>query len=387
MPSSSQRRHKSQNVYLDNNATTDVDPKVRTLMNLSLKQFCGNPSSAHTEGTSSRQTVETCRQACAQMLNCQPEEMYFTSGATEANNIVLLGFIQKALQEGRRPRILCSPLEHVSVLNPLRHYQHAIDLVECPVTQAPHQPHGSVDPEAVERLIVEHHIELVTIALVNHEIGTVQSDLQRIAQFAHRHGAFVHSDYTQAVGKFPVLAELDAISFSAHKFYGPKGVGGLMLRQRARPHIHQIMFGGDQEMKLRPGTENVLGIVGLTAALELTLSRREQDQRHLDRLARRFFRGLKHHHVAHQINSASHIALNVTFPESKLTSDELIQKLSSHGICVSKGAACKSRTKHESYVLAAVGIVPQGPTIRIGIGRFNRPSDLDTLVQTLRKLL
>lgn len=380
-------QHKASVIYLDNNATTDLDPQVRTLMNLSLKQFCGNPSSAHTEGTGSRQVLETCRKACAQWLPCQPDEMYFTSGATEANNLVLQGFIRHALQEGRKPRILCSPIEHVSVLNPLRHYRDAIDLWECPVlNRSTDAPNGYIDPATVERMVVEHRIELVSIALVNHEIGTIQ-DLQAIAAAAHRHGAWVHSDYTQAVGKFPVFPDVDAISFSAHKFYGPKGVGGLMVRTALRPHLIQLMFGGDQEMQLRPGTENVLGIVGLTAALELAVRRRETDLRHLDRLAHRLSQGLRQNHIPHHVHSASNWAINLSFPQSTLTSDELLHQLSQRHICVSKGAACKSRTKQASYVLAAVGITPKGPNIRIGIGRFNRRKDIDALVLTLKQVL
>lgn len=374
-------------VYLDNNATTDLDPQVRTLMNLSLKQFCGNPSSSHTEGTGSRHVLETCRKACAQLLTCQPDELYFTSGATEANNIVLQGFIRQALRHGRKPRILCSPIEHVSVLNPLRHYQDAIELWECPVlNRSTDAPNGYIDPSTVEQLIVAHKIELVSVALVNHEIGTIQA-LQAIAQAAHRHGAWVHSDYTQAVGKFPVFPEVDALSFSAHKFYGPKGVGGLMIRSTLRPHLDQLMFGGDQEMQLRPGTENVLGIVGMTAALELAVRRRDADRSHLDRLTRRLSLSLQQNHIPYHVHSASNLAINLSFPQSQLTSDALLQQLSQRHICVSKGAACKSRTKQASYVLAAVGIHPQGPNIRIGIGRFNRRKDIEALVHALKQVL
>lgn len=370
-----------QSVYLDNNATTDLDPKVRRLMQLALKQFCGNPSSAHSVGAGSRHTVETCRHACARWLECRPEEVYFTSGATESNNMVLQGFIRQAHQQGRKPRVLVAPIEHVSVLNPLRQCHDTIELVECPVDSQ-----GRVDPLVVESLIVQHRIELLSVALVNHEVGTVQ-DLQALARVAHRHGVLVHSDYTQAVGKFPVFPEVDAVSFSAHKFYGPKGVGGLVVRAHARPRLAQLMFGGDQEMQLRPGTENVLGIVGLTAALELAVRRRTPDLRHLDRLALRLCRGLTAQHIPYVVNSASAIALNLSFPHSKLSSDELLQRLSTAGICVSKGAACKSRTRQDSYVLAAMGVTPQGPNIRVGLGRFNRAADVDVLLHALHQLL
>ena len=160
-----------------------------------------------------------------------------------------------------------------------------------------------------------------------------------------------------------------------------------MIRSTLRPHLDQLMFGGDQEMQLRPGTENVLGIVGLTAALELAVRRRDADHSHLDRLTRRLSLSLQQNHIPYHVHSASNLAINLSFPQSQLTSDALLQQLSQRHICVSKGAACKSRTKQASYVLAAVGIHPQGPNIRIGIGRFNRRKDIEALVHALKQVL
>lgn len=370
---------KQPTIFLDHNSTTELDPKVKSIMKQSMRRFCGNPSSSHVEGTTSRQTLETCRQVCARLLGCHEHEMYFTSGATESNNIVLQGFIRHCLSKGHRPRILCSPIEHVSVLNPLRHFKDQIDLYECPVDS-----HGYVSPSDIEQMVVEFKIDLVTVAMVNHEIGTIQP-IAEIARVVKRHGAFMHSDYTQAIGRFPIPKDVDSVSFSAHKFYGPPGVGGLVLKNQSM--IDQITFGGDQEMKLRPGTENVLGVVGMTAALQLTIDRREKDFRHLDRLAKRLLKELDAHKIPYVLNSASYIAINLTFPQFKLTSDELLTRLSDHGVCVSKGAACKSRTKQESYVLAAIGVQPKGPTIRVGIGRYNKTKDIDTFIKILERVL
>jgi cysteine desulfurase len=375
-------------IYLDNNATTRIDPKVVRVVTTATRQFAANPSSTHEEGASTRKMVETCRIACADVLHVKPDELYFTSGATESNNIVIQGFINHAIANGHRPRVLCSPIEHVSVLNPLRYFHKTgkIELLECPVeNEASGHPNGFIVPTKVEKLIVDHKIDFVSIVAVNHEIGTVQA-LKEIAKIARKHGAFMHSDYTQAIGKLPVFADLDAVSFSAHKFYGPKGVGGLVLRTRARHTVDQLSYGGDQEMKLRPGTENPVGILGMTEALQIACVRRELDLRHLDRLAKMLFSELTRASIAYTVNSSTPFAINITLL-SPMTSDELLRRLSDKHICVSKGAACKSRTKQESYVLAAVGIKPSGPTIRIGIGRFNRRKDIAGLVTALQEIL
>jgi cysteine desulfurase len=371
-------------VFLDNNSTTPVDPRVIVYAKHLLQQFRANTSSSHQQGCRANSALEKCRNIISDIIQCDTSELIFTSCSTESNNIIIQGFIMKCIREQKRPRIMFCTTEHVSVLNPIRYWAGLglIDIQEIPVNRK-----GRVQIHVYKKLLQQYPTNLVSISHVNNEVGTVQN-IKLLCKIAHQYGAFFHTDATQSVGKIPILChpwKLDSITWSSHKLYSINGAGGLTLSKSIQPHVQQIMFGNDNEHKFRPGSTDLFSILCMTRAMVICNREMKSNFAHLKSLTQYLIDLLVKNKISFRLNSGNIFSLNISFKNCKLTSDECIKKLSN--VMVSKGSACKSRSDAESYVLESMGLPEITPTLRIGIGKFNTPRDIDILVDKLIQIL
>ena len=357
-------------IYLDNHATTPCDPRVLQAMLPYFTEVFGNPSSAlHQHGRRAAEAVERARGQVASIIGAEPGEIVFTSGATESNNLAVLG-AARGDQTGRR-RIVTTPIEHKAVLEPFRQLaQQGYELAWLPVDSR-----GRADPEAARRLINDDTL-LVSVQAANNEIGTIQP-VADIAEVAHRHDAIVHCDATQAVGKMPFDVGawgVDLASMSAHKLYGPKGAGALYIRrQLRRGSLRPLVLGGGQEAGVRPGTYNVPGIVGLGEACALAQTEMGGERVRVgglrDALEARVRAGVPYVSVNGDLDNRLPGNSSLSFPG--VEADALILNLPE--LALSMGSACNSGTIEPSYVLTAIGLSRElaNSTVRVGLGRFN----------------
>jgi cysteine desulfurase len=372
-------------IYLDYAATTPVDPRVATAMAewLAAPGSQANPASAtHGLGLAAHDQVESVRAQVAALIGAEAREIIFTSGATEANNLALLGVAAAARRAGQKGHIVSSRVEHKSVLDALKQLEKdgfAVTLLEP-------DEHGRVPPEAV-RTALRPDTLLVSLMLANNEIGVV-NDVAGIRRIAGDHPFLLHTDASQAVGKLPVnVRELgvDFLSLTAHKFYGPKGIGALYVRERARPRIAPVFFGGGHERGLRSGTLPTHQIIGMGVAVSLAAEQRERDAAHARDLAARLTRELETIpgvEFNSQPGDSVPGLVNASFPG--VEGESLITGLS--GIAVSTGSACSSATREASYVLRALGRGTElaQSSLRISLGRFTAASDVDIAATAIR---
>lgn len=364
-------------IYLDYAASTPCDPAVADLMRRIAVHEFANPSSSHTAGQRAAQYVETAREQVAAAINALPEEIVFTSGATESNNLAILGVAAAAEKRGdSRRRIVTLGIEHPSVLGPCRHLsKRGYHLAIAPV-----HSDGTVDLAALEATIGDDTL-LLSIQTANNEIGTIQP-LAAAARLAHDHGALVHSDATQALGKIPFDVEilgLDFASFSAHKCYGPKGVGGLWVcGGPTRAPIVPLLFGGGHEHSLRPGTSNTPAITGFGEAVRLASERLPEDARRIATL-RNDFETLIQDRIKHTtLNGALDNRLpgfsSLTFKD--IDADALVARLPD--LHISAASACHSGTPEPSPVLRAIGRSKEQAhaSLRIAVGRSTTRAEL-----------
>jgi len=371
-------------VYLDNAATTPLDERVLDAMLPYLRNNFGNANSIHSLGRQSHVAVEEARDTIAAVLNADPAEIIFTSGGTESDNSVIKGVL--AATEKRH--IITSRVEHHAVLHPIQYgRKNGITATYLNVI-----PSGCVTAQQVSDAINDD-TALVTLMHVNNEIGSI-NPLSEIATVCREKGVLFHSDTVQSVGKYPIDVkeiELDFLSISAHKIYGPKGVGAMFVR--AGSAWKPWMEGGSQERRRRGGTLNVAGIIGLAKAIELAHAEMEQNRAHIEGLKNRLVDGLKQRFgdgVAFNgcMDTGCFYIVNISFPmddENALDGEMLLLNLDIEGICVSNGSACTSGAVEPSHVLMALGMVT--PTakssLRMSIGKHNTIEDID---YTLAKL-
>ena len=380
-------------IYLDYAATTPVDPRVAAVMSeyLATPSEQANPASTtHGLGYLASERVEAARIEVAALIGAEPREIVFTSGATEANNLALLG-VAAAARRAASARsggasssghIVSSRVEHKSVLDALKQLERdgfAVTLLEP-------DEHGRVPPEAVRSALRDDTL-LVSVMLANNEIGVV-SDVAGIRRIAADRDFLLHTDASQAIGKLPVnVTELgvDFLSLTAHKFYGPKGIGALYVREGARPRIAPIQFGGGHERGLRSGTLPTHQIAGLGVAALLAAEHRVRDSAHARDLAGRLSRELESipgiEFNSQPGNSVPGL-VNASFPG--VEGESLITGLS--GIAVSTGSACSSATREASYVLRALGRSTElaQSSLRISLGRFTTAADVDVAATAIR---
>lgn len=379
-------------VYMDNHATTRVDPRVVQAMLPFFSGDYGNAASTtHALGAAARQAVDSARASIAAAIGATPRELVFTSGATESNNLAIRGAAEHPRRRGSH--LISVVTEHPSVLDPLRRLsQQGFEVTLLPVVESPDPRAGLVLAEQVGAAIRPETF-LVSVMLANNEIGAI-APLGEIGRICRQRGVLLHSDATQAVGKIPVDVEhlaLDLLSFSGHKLYGPKGIGALYVRRRPKAvRLEPLLLGGGHEGGLRSGTANVPAIVGFAAALELCLAEMTEETVRLQNLRNLLWEGLVETIPGVELNGPS-----LTMPELRLPGnlnarfaglDGESLLIAAEGIALSAGSACTSATPEPSHVLQALGIGADATrsSLRFGLGRFNTPEDVQIVIRRLQ---
>ncbi len=364
-------------IYLDYNATTPIDPRVAEEMLPYVHEHYGNPSSSHLLGVIARQGVERARRQVAGLLGCTEDDLIFTSGGTEANNHAIKGVV--GAYRNQSNHIITSAVEHPAVTEVCRY----LESLGCRITYLPVDEYGLVDPRQVEEAITPQ-TRLVTIMHANNEVGTIEP-IAEIAEIAHRHGALVHADCAQSVGKIPVRVDdlgVDLLSIAGHKLYAPKGIGVLYIRPGV--HLEKLMHGANHEQNRRAGTENVIEMVGLGEACELIERNLPQYTQRMKELRDRLESGLL------EIGSESggpDVRVN-GHPEKRLPNtsslsfraleaDRILTALES--VAASADAACHSDRVEVSHVLVAMNVPLEYAmgTIRFSVGRFTTEEEID----------
>jgi cysteine desulfurase len=363
-------------IYLDYNATTPLDPEVAAAMQPYLSDRFGNPSSSHGYGIEARNAVERARAQVAALLFCQPDEVVFTSGGTESNNAAIKGLAWARRHVGNH--IITSQVEHSSVGEVCRFLERQGFQVTC----LPVDSLGRVRPEDIEDAIRAETI-LITIMHANNEVGAIQP-LEAIVHLAHDRGAIVHTDAAQTAGKIPTDAGLlgvDLLSIAGHKIYGPKGVGALFVRSGIQ--LEPLLHGGGQESGHRPGTENVLEIVGLGAACELAKRDMHRNYAHLRELRKQLCDGLQRTVPDVRINcDTNHSVPNTLSVCFKAIDSHLLLAAIHHRVAASTGSACHAQDGKISSVLQAMNIPNEWArgTVRFSVGRFTTSDQIDTAI-------
>ncbi len=372
-------------IYLDHSATTPLHPLVAAAMTEALR-LSGNPSSLHNEGRKARQAVETARRQVAQLLSADPAELVFTSGGTESNNTAIFALAEVAQKRGRPLHVISSPLEHPSLQKPiLRLRDHGFRVTLLTVDDR-----GRIDPTELRRILATDPAALLALSLCNHELGNLYPMVE-LVQLAHEHGVLVHCDAVQAMAKLPVSVRslgVDTLSVSAHKMYGPKGIGALYI---AGPNVvaggcglsidaPSLLVGGEQERGRRAGTENLLGIIGFGIAADLAnrdvLPRAAEISARRDRLQAGLI-ALGGVSVNGDVDNRSPTVCNLRFAD--VDGELLLMSLDLDGIAVSTGAACSSGSSEASPVLRALGqskaVAREAIRFSLGIGTSDAAID------------
>ncbi|MGB9788963.1 MAG: cysteine desulfurase NifS [Dictyoglomus turgidum] len=371
-------------VYLDYAATTPVRPEVWSAMEPYLKEIYGNPSSLHSFGRESRNAIESAREKVAKAISAKPEEIIFTSGGTESNNMVLKG-VAFALQD-KGKHIITTPIEHHAVLEPC----HFLEKLGFEVTYLPVDKYGLVDPDDLKKLVRKDTI-LISIMHANNEIGTIEP-IKELAQIAKERDIYFHTDAVQTVGHIPVNVNdlgIDFLSISAHKFYGPKGIGALYIRKGTK--VYPLLHGGEQEGRRRAGTENLAGIVGMGKAIELAVSELESEMKRLTELRDYFISEVERRIPDAYLNGHREKRLpnNINFSFAYIEGEALLLNLDMEGIGVSTGSACSSSSLEPSHVLSAIGVPVElvHGSLRFTLGLWTTKEDLDYTLDVLERVV
>ncbi|MFZ5830050.1 MAG: cysteine desulfurase family protein [Planctomycetota bacterium] len=370
-------------IYLDFNASTPLSPEVVEAMTPYLREEFGNPSSAHWAGAAAREAVESARLKVAMLIGCDPTEVVFTSGGTEADNCALLGVFFSARDRIDRPHFITTRIEHPAILEPCRF----LERLGAEVTYLPVDRYGQIDPNDVRRAMRPETV-LVSVMHANNEVGTLEP-IAEIAQIARERGVLSHTDAAQTVGKIPVDVEtlgVDLLSIAGHKLYAPKGVGVLFAREGAA--FEPLLHGGPHEAGRRPGTESALLIVGLGAASQLAQQWVHDDR--LGELTEQFWRLLQKRfgdRVALNGHPTERLpnTLNVSFPG--YYGDELLRQL--QGVAASTGSACHAGQAEMSPVLRAMGVDERAGlgAIRFSLGRTTTLAEVEQVVELLTHIV
>jgi len=368
-------------VYFDHNATTPVDRDVVDAVAAALRDEFGNASSVHYYGQRAKAALDEARAAVADFIGAEPSEIVFTGGGTEADNLALRGAAGAAAETGRR-HIVTAAFEHEAVLNTVK----ALERRGWTATVLPLDKSGVLEPERL-RQAMRPETGVVSVMHANNEVGTIQP-IAELSRIAREGGAVFHTDAVQSAGKIPIdVRELgvDLAAFSAHKFYGPKGVGALWIRRGVR--LAPVITGGRQERNRRPGTENVPGIVGLGVAARLAASRLAPEGARLAALRDRLEEGVLTRVAETGVNGARTRRVpnttNISF--TGVEAESLMIALDLEGIAVSTGSACSSGTLEPSHVLKAMGLAADRAqsSIRFSLGRANTEEDVDRVLVVL----
>lgn len=369
-------------VYLDNAATTALSPRVLEAMLPYFTQYYGNPSSVHAFGREAKQGLDKARDQVAKALHCEPSEVIFTGCGTESDNTVLLGVAQRYGDKGKH--IITTNVEHHAILHTCEY----LEKQGYSVTYLPVDQDGLVTAEQVAAAIRPDTI-LVSIMFANNEVGTIMP-IQEIGAVCKEKGVLFHTDAVQAVGHIPVDVQamhIDMLSLSAHKFHGPKGVGALYCRKGIR--LPSYIMGGAQERGRRAGTENVAGIVGLGAAIQLATEQLEENRAKMTALRDRLMTGIQARISEVKLNGhpTNRLPNNVNFSFKYIEGESILLMLDMNGIAASSGSACTSGSLDPSHVLLALGLpheIAHG-SVRLTLGDETIEEDIDYTIDVLEK--
>ena len=374
-------------IYLDHNATTPVHPQVlEAMLPFMINQF-GNGSSIHTYGREARNAIDDAREQVAALINAKsPSEIVFTSTGTEADNYAIKGLAELQQSRNGGNHIITSSIEHHAVLHTCQY----LEKRGFEVTYLPVDRYGRIQLDDLREAIRDGTI-LISIMHANNETGAIEP-IAGVCEIAQAHRIPVHTDAVQSVGKLPVDVQalgVSMLSLSAHKIYGPKGIGALYLRRGTR--LENLLHGGSHERNRRAGSENVPSIVGLGKAAVLAQKDREANVEHLNQLTDKLRQGLHErinyiHENSYPENSLPG-TLNISF--EYIEGESLILRLDMEGICVSTGSACTSGSMEPSHVLAALGLPPQlaQGTVRFSLGKDNTEAEIDEVIEKVPKIV
>lgn len=377
-------------IYMDHSATSQVDPEVFKAMEPYFVQKFGNASTLYTLGRDARKAMENAREQVALLIGAKTEEIIFTSGGTESDNIAIKGTAYRLKDKGNH--IITSAIEHPAVEETCKY----LEKNGFEVTYLPVYEEGIIRISDLEDAITDKTI-LITIMHANNEIGTIQP-ISEIGKIAREKKIYFHTDAVQSVGKIPVNVEelnVDMLSLSAHKVYGPKGIGALYVKKGVR--LEPIIHGGGHEKGLRPGTENVSGIVGLGKACELAQKNLIDNSKYITNLRDKLIDGVLNSIEQSYLNGdrTKRLPNNVNFRFTGIEGESLVLHLDSKGIAASTGSACSSKKLEASHVLTAIGLeqVDAHGSLRLTLGKENTEDDVNhaiesikEVVETLRKL-
>ena len=371
-------------IYLDHAATTPVSPAVLEVMLPFFSEYPGNASAVYAAGREARKAVEKARKQVAAAIGAEPREILFTSGGSESDNLALKGTAFALKDRGKH--IITTAIEHPAVLNTCRW----LEKQGFEVTYAQPDSRGWISPEKVMSAIRNDTV-LISVMAANNEIGTIEP-VAEIGRSAHEKGILFHTDAVQAVGSIPVSVNewnADLLSLSAHKFYGPKGIGALYIRRGTR--IDNLIHGGEQERGLRAGTENVPCIAGLGKAIEEAVNHMDENARKAASLRDRLANGILRNIPGVSINGPEENRLpnNCSLRFEKIDGEALLLRLDLAGIAASSGSACTSGSQEISHVLRAVGLTEEEArsSLRLTTGPDNTETEIDTAVQTISDIV
>ena len=371
-------------VYLDNAATTALDPEVIKVMSDCMRDVYGNPSSSHNFGRKSRSVIEESRRKIAHRLNAESSEIFFTSGGTEADNMAIRG----AVRDGGVKHIITSKIEHPAVLNTVNHLRLKKKIL---VSYVNIDKNGVVDLSHLEQLLSKNDHVLVSLMHGNNEIGNLLN-LESVSILCSNYNALFHSDTVQTIGHYNFdlkNIKIDFLACSAHKFHGPKGIGFLYINKDI--NITPLIYGGSQERNMRGGTECLYGIAGLSKAMEVAYKDLDQHHQHIYNLKQYMINQVKEklpfasfNGQSGDLNNSLFTVLSISFPKIDY-GDLLLFNLDLMGISCSGGSACSSGNVSQSHVISQIEH-QGGPVVRFSFGKFNTKNDIDSAINSLVRL-
>ena len=381
----------SKYIYLDNAATTPMDPRVIEEVRKHLRETYGNPSSLHSVGQKAGQILLKSREMIALLINSKRDDIFFTSSGTEADNIAIFGVASKNKERGNH--IITTSIEHHAVENPYKE----LEKRGFKVTFLSVDKYGLINTEDLENAITKKTI-LISIMFANNEIGTIEP-IKEIGEIAKTHDIIFHTDAVQAFGKIPIDVNemnIDLLSASAHKLYGPKGVGMLYIRNKGvregwGKFIEPIMYGGGHERDMRPSTVNVPGIAGFAKAAELAKEEMEEEARRQIKLRDKLIKWVTENIEDSYLNGhpTKRLPNNVNLGFSYVEGESIVLDLDMEGIATSTGSACSSKSLDPSHVLLAIGLKPEEAhgSLRVTVGRFITEDDVNYFLEKLPPII
>lgn len=370
-------------IYLDNAATTPIDPEVMKQMVQVMESQYGNPSSIHAHGREARSLIEKARKTIAGLLHTSPAEIFFTSGGTEADNTAIrCGIIDHGLKHA-----ITSRIEHHAVVHTLEALEKA-GVIKLSFVDTDSK--GNIDYEQLEQLLQDNERTFVSLMHANNEIGTL-TDVERVGEICEKYNALFHCDTVQTVGHYPHDLSKLKVHFmvcAAHKLHGPKGTGFLYVNHKVK--INPMIYGGSQERNMRGGTENIYGIAGLAKALEMAYTDMDAHQAHIQGLKSYMIEQLSqipgvHFNGETDAIKSLYTVLNVSFPEMEMA-DMLLFSLDIAGISASGGSACSSGTNIGSHVLNGIGANPNRPAVRFSFSKYNTLQEIDFAISKIKEI-